>query len=817
MPGTPGTHCHGPSGPSGKPAGTQQLRGDPVTRVRRARQSYEGPPDFRSGCRCPCVGSLRHLGARPPPGKTGRSTPGGTGLFGGHIWLGAPGPASLLLALSPGLSPEKTPPGGQAILIDMQADVPALRAELWCSLARRRPAHQALAAPPPSDRALVTAVKRQVDSGGNGGSAGRVTDAEQGAGPASCGDQGHQDGTFRMDCETWEVPEPWKARLPDQAYRTDPGRREKARQRPGGLAVVPDSSATPSGLEAFIRPASGARPDGRGRYQGGPRVPPGDQKGPQARPRYGQAPGRHRLSRGPGQQAWARAGKSTGCKETAPCGCPRGRGAGLVGLVTGQQKATHVHSLAGPHAQPPAAAAEAAFGRSQQSLPSPALTRAALPHTAIHHPRKPGPGEATVSRGHRRREGPAGPGPASDGCPAPPASGPGSRPGKELAPWTGGGHASKTAPKLELEGPSAPAPLRPRGSGGEARGPQAGGRPGWDSSPTGCRGILGGLTRLPAQAVQVLAESAGILRAAATAQGDVPRRQAGLERGWLGRDAWRTVWCPTQAKSPGHQVTEVRDRRQDEGAEVCDGPRHPSLLQPGQEPPGAPSPVRAPGCRAGHMALLCGLGSAEAAGRAGTQAYNVRPLRRGPVGLGARGSSRRREKPQAAAVWEPTGRALAPHGPGMGWAGHRDPDACGIEGGAGAGGLSPGPPYPWGTPVTSPNDSRLWKEPDPLTQGLGEAGRHQEQTVQAGTRADACQGAPAAPSEARRGLSPPWPAADPPPVSGPCWPGLLVQAGSPIPPPPGPPAGFTGHANDQPGFPGGLATQDWPGSFLPER
>ena len=29
----------------------------------------------------------------------------------GHIWLGAPGPASLLLALSPSLSPEKTPPG----------------------------------------------------------------------------------------------------------------------------------------------------------------------------------------------------------------------------------------------------------------------------------------------------------------------------------------------------------------------------------------------------------------------------------------------------------------------------------------------------------------------------------------------------------------------------------------------------------------------------------------------------------------------------------------------------------------------------------
>ena len=277
-------------------------------------------------------------------------------------------------------------------------------------------------------------------------------------------------------------------------------------------------------------------------------MPPGDQKGPQARPRsaplpqrhreecppgrqpglavcsgatgrYGQAPGRHRLSRGAGQQAWAQAGKRAGCKEMAPRGCQCGRGAGLVGLVTGQQKATHVHSLAGPHTQHPVAVAEAAFGRSRQSLPSPALTRAALPHTAIRHPRKPGPGEATVSRGHRRRKGPAVPGPASDRHPAPPAPGPGPRPGEEPAPWTGGGHASRTAPKLELEGPSARAPLRPRGSGGGARGPQAGGRPGRDSPPAGYRGALGGRTRLPAQAVQVLAESVGILRAAATAQG----------------------------------------------------------------------------------------------------------------------------------------------------------------------------------------------------------------------------------------------------------------------------------------------------------
>lgn len=46
MPGPPGRHVHSPSGPSGKPTGTHQLWGDPVTCVRRARQSYEGPPDF---------------------------------------------------------------------------------------------------------------------------------------------------------------------------------------------------------------------------------------------------------------------------------------------------------------------------------------------------------------------------------------------------------------------------------------------------------------------------------------------------------------------------------------------------------------------------------------------------------------------------------------------------------------------------------------------------------------------------------------------------------------------------------------------------
>ena len=83
---------------------------------------------------------------------------------------------------------------------------------------------------------------------------------------------------------------------------------------------------------------------------------------------------------------------------------------------------------------------------------------------------------------------------------------------------------------------------------------------------------------------------------------------------------------------------------------------------------------------------LLGWPDQEAAARAGTQVYNERPLFQGAGGLGARGNSRRREKPQAAAAWEPTGRALAPHGPGMGWAGRGDPDACGIEGGDGRGG-----------------------------------------------------------------------------------------------------------------------------------
>lgn len=173
-------------------------------------------------------------------------------------------------------------------------------------------------------------------------------------------------------------------------------------------------------------------------------------------------------------------------------------------------------------------------------------------------------------------------------------------------------------------------------------------------------------------------------------------------------------------------------------------------------------PPRRPGSRrqAGPRRPL-GWPDQEAAGRAGAQAYNVQPLLGGQTGLGAHGNSRRREKPQAAAAtcqaaWEPTGRALAPRGPGVGWAGHSDPDApvelkevtfgmqddtgprglwprrpagawgrgspglsgsgpgpqgvsggslgqpCGWTGaGAGGGSLSGAPPYPWGSPVTS--------------------------------------------------------------------------------------------------------------------
>ena len=83
-------------------------------------------------------------------------------------------------------------------------------------------------------------------------------------GPAWQGGWGGRQGGV---CWVWARPAASTSQ--QQAYRTDPGRREEARQRPGGLAVVTDSSATPSGSEACIRPASGARPDSRGRYQGG--------------------------------------------------------------------------------------------------------------------------------------------------------------------------------------------------------------------------------------------------------------------------------------------------------------------------------------------------------------------------------------------------------------------------------------------------------------------------------------------------------------------------------------------------------------------
>ena len=77
--------------------------------------------------------------------------------------------------------------------------------------------------------------------------------------------------------------------------------------------------------------------------------------------------------------------------------------------------------------------------------------------------------------------------------------------------------------------------------------------------------------------------------------GDVPRQQAGLERGWLGRNAWREVRCPTQAECPGCQVPAVRGRHWDEGAEVCDGS---AASQPPATRPGATwGPVTCHGTR----------------------------------------------------------------------------------------------------------------------------------------------------------------------------------------------------------------------------
>lgn len=90
------------------------------------------------------------------------------------------------------------------------------------------------------------------------------------------------------------------------------------------------------------------------------------------------------------------------------------------------------------------------------------------------------------------------------------------------APWTRGGTASQIAPKLVLEGPSAPRPLRPRERGGVAPG-----------SP-GCRGVLGASAVAPAQAVVALAESVAIVWAATKAQGQIPSATpwwAGLGKG----------------------------------------------------------------------------------------------------------------------------------------------------------------------------------------------------------------------------------------------------------------------------------------------
>ena len=112
------------------------------------------------------------------------------------------------------------------------------------------------------------------------------------------------------------------------------------------------------------------------------------------------------------------------------------------------------------------------------------------------------------------------------------------------------------------------------------------------------------------------------------APGDVPRQQAGLERGWLGRDAWREVRCPTQAECPGCQVPEVRGRCRDEGAEVCDGS---AASQPPAAQPGAAwGPVTCQGTRIQGPQPLGGqvcpeTGSVSVQPREGEQAQPDRP------------------------------------------------------------------------------------------------------------------------------------------------------------------------------------------------
>lgn len=157
-----------------------------------------------------------------------------------------------------------------------------------------------------------------------------------------------------------------------------------------------------------------------------------------------------------------------------------------------------------------------------------------------HHPRTPGPGEATAGQGHswprpQTVRGPQGPRPVSAQ-----ASGPGPHPGKEPAPWTEGGHASKAAPTLELEGLSAPALLRSRRSGGGAWAPRLVG--GQDRThPPQAAEVFWGPDRRPAQAVQVLAESAAVLQAAATDQGCVLSPPVGTVSEALGgiKGPWR--------------------------------------------------------------------------------------------------------------------------------------------------------------------------------------------------------------------------------------------------------------------------------------
>lgn len=89
-----------------------------------------------------------------------------------------------------------------------------------------------------------------------------ATAGEQGAGPASCGHQGHQEGTFHTDCETGSVPEPREARLPDVgqlraegAEDREMGQREQSRAGWGAPGVRgPVTPSTLTAHKAGLRP-----------------------------------------------------------------------------------------------------------------------------------------------------------------------------------------------------------------------------------------------------------------------------------------------------------------------------------------------------------------------------------------------------------------------------------------------------------------------------------------------------------------------------------------------------------------------------------